>query len=40
MIGSKGPAVRQISFGIKGGPTTILRSHGLDALGDLSGEAR
>ena len=30
MIGSKGPAVRQISFGIEGGPTTILRSHGLE----------
>ena len=40
MIGSKGPAVRQISFGIEGGTTAILRSHGLDALGDLSGEAR
>jgi len=30
-----GPAVRQISFRIEGGTTAILRSHGLDALGDL-----
>ncbi len=29
-----GPAVRQISFRIEG-PTAILRSHGLDTLGDL-----
>ena len=30
-----GPAVRQISFRIEGGTMAILRSHGLDALGDL-----
>jgi AraC-like DNA-binding protein len=30
-----GPAVRQISFRIEYGQTAILRSHGLDALGDL-----
>jgi AraC-like DNA-binding protein len=30
-----GPAVRQISFRIEDGTTAILRSHGLDALGDL-----
>src|SRR5215510_4046664 len=30
-----GPAVRQISFRIEGGTTAILRSHGLDTLGDL-----
>jgi AraC-like DNA-binding protein len=30
-----GPAVRQISFRIEGGTTAILRSHGLEALGDL-----
>jgi AraC-like DNA-binding protein len=30
-----GPAVRQISFRIEGGATAILRSHGLDTLGDL-----
>jgi hypothetical protein len=36
MIGSKDPAVRQISFGIEGRTTAILRSHGLDTLGDLS----
>jgi AraC-like DNA-binding protein len=30
-----GPAVRQISFRIEGGTTAILRSHGLDPLGDL-----
>jgi hypothetical protein len=35
MIGSKGPAVRQISFGIEGGTTAILRSHVPDTLGDL-----
>jgi len=30
-----GPAVRQISFRIEGGTLAILRSHGLDTLGDL-----
>lgn len=30
-----GPAVRQISFRIEEGSTAILRSHGLDTLGDL-----
>ena len=35
MIGSKCPAVCQISFGIEGGTTAIPRSHGLDTLGDL-----
>jgi AraC-like DNA-binding protein len=30
-----GPAVRQISFRIEGGTMAILRSHGLDTLGDL-----
>jgi AraC-like DNA-binding protein len=30
-----GPAVRQISFRIEGGKLAILRSHGLDTLGDL-----
>jgi AraC-like DNA-binding protein len=30
-----GPAVRQISFRIEGGSNAILRSHGLDTLGDL-----
>ncbi|MFG1465675.1 AraC family transcriptional regulator [Xanthobacter sp. DSM 24535] len=30
-----GPAVRQISFRIEGGKTAILRSHGLDTLGDV-----
>jgi len=30
-----GPAVRQISFRIESGKIAILRSHGLDALGDL-----
>ena len=35
MIGSKCPAVCQISFGIEGGTTAILRSHVPDTLGDL-----
>ena len=30
-----GPAVRQISFRIEDGTTAILRSHGLDTLGDV-----
>jgi AraC-like DNA-binding protein len=30
-----GPAVRQISFRIESGTTAILRSHGLDTLGEL-----
>lgn len=30
-----GPAVRQISFRVEGGTLAILRSHGLDTLGDL-----